>query len=923
MKKWKLITLISSVAVVIIITVVLLVIFVFGDQGYKYPKNQPSLSNPNEVYLTVGSRDITNEDIYNTGIISYGNTGLMDLIDEILYGLNVTDEEYEQHEKELYATYNDIDVEEVDTNNEEQIKKFTEQMYISGYTTKEAIEKAIKLDIVRTKYAQEQYVKEINAFVPTEKKEYFFTDTQIQNAINSIEEFKTSVKALYVVFRSEKEAKTIMQELGIDTNNLSNGWKKVDGTPFTSEEVVDTFIKMYNIINGTSITKDDIETFKQSDISSISSTIASTVFNSLKDLEDADQDTLKECYVADPTNKKYLTGYYYLAVRLTSTSKITLDEYKKALSNGTTSDDVKKVTETLIDNTLSSTIINAYLYQNRVRHGIQIYDERLDMSFSSSFDNSALYFEKPEFTYELTTEESKEHLAKIIIKGQDYFVDADQLLNLIKERYGALVAVQYMNFYLFFNKNYSNVYDFENKEKLEEYTNSYNKNIHTIREQLEAGDLESSGYSKDYGWDNFLRDYFGLTNGDETVVLGDAYTEAVNQYVKTFFEITSPSAEQIYQKLIDVYIKGLDTVESYNELVASLDKSSYENTIVYQMCKEFIEFFSVKAVMLNYYFDENYDGVADEITDDEKHQEAKVLIDAFYYLAKNNPKSININSSSPEYIQLAKELLTAIKNGNYSIYTSLSTGTVEKRLNELITMFNIASLNDSVFGKYKKMFLRLSVTAEATYTDESLDNDVASEFKKIWNQVLVGNQLLLENGNYASFPLADKVNPETTALDVEGISNIEPYLLDGYYTTNNITSKVYITTITNTTWYHYYQVTDDNGVVTTTKNLLPPNLERLNSLTRYYELSLITVTDRDDKETAEYQTLQPVSFELPFVTNILGSAYDSLYDSDMSDSALNQTRKDLLANGTIKFADPKDLEICLEMIRITYSEETK
>ena len=100
MKKWKLIAIISSVLIVVALATTLIIIFTRNnnkpDNGstYKYPSVEPSLSNPNDVFIQLGSRGVTNLEIYNTGILSYGLNVLNDLIDTKLFSdLNISDEE--------------------------------------------------------------------------------------------------------------------------------------------------------------------------------------------------------------------------------------------------------------------------------------------------------------------------------------------------------------------------------------------------------------------------------------------------------------------------------------------------------------------------------------------------------------------------------------------------------------------------------------------------------------------------------------------------------------------------------------------------------------------------------------------------------------------------------------------------------------
>ena len=404
MKKWKLIALVTSIVVTVAIAVTLIIIFTSDSNGvsknYKYPSKIPSISNKDDSFLTLGSRVITNEDVYNAGISSYGLSILIDLIDEKIYDLNVSEEDYNETKKELYASYNGISIDEV-TFSEEQTKAFEEQMFLQGFSTAEDIEKAIRLEIVRTKYAQEQLIEDVKNYQPTKENPYYFSDATIQAAIDSIDELKTTAKALYVVFRSSSEAKKLMKSEGfdIDVNNLVHGWKDKEGNAFSKEEVLNLFIKMYNKVNNTSITEDDIPEFTASKLSEVSSTISSTIFNSLKDLDkvgiEGSNVSLKECYIANPDGKNYMSSYYYLALRVSSNKPFTVEQYKDILTNGTTDENLKsiynKVADKLIENTLSDNLINAYLYEKRATLDLKIYDERLDLNFTNAFTNASQY----------------------------------------------------------------------------------------------------------------------------------------------------------------------------------------------------------------------------------------------------------------------------------------------------------------------------------------------------------------------------------------------------------------------------------------------------------------------------------------------------------------------------------------------------
>mgnify|MGYP003414687508 CR=1 FL=1 len=60
--------------------------------------------------------------------------------------------------------------------------------------------------------------------------------------------------------------------------------------------------------------------------------------------------------------------------------------------------------------------------------------------------------------------------------------------------------------------------------------------------------------------------------------------------------------------------------------------------------------------------------------------------------------------------------------------------------------------------------------------------------------------------------------------------------------------------------------------------------------------------------------------EMPFVTNILGVAYDALYEREEPDLVLNQTRKAKLEDGTFKFNNSSYKDICIKMMELAFEE---
>lgn len=886
MKKWKLIVLISSLVLVVAVTVTLIIIFNYHkkDSGdYNYPSVIPAISDADETFMTLGSRNISNQEMYNMTITSYGSTSMVDLMDAKLFNLDdISASDVESAIKDLYASSNEIDLDEVNLEDAEQTKTFKDQMALQGAFTDEDIDFMIRLDIARNNYAKEQLLKEIKAFTKTEEQEHFFSENQVNTACSDLENFQTKVKAIILTFRSESEAVKLLKSHGISTSNLSLGWKTVDSVPLTKDQIIEKFIELYNDIHLTELTLDDFPYLSDSDVSNISSVISNTLFNKLVDIEDA-SDLLKS-YTANPNNKSYLNNYYYLVLRIDTSEPLDIDAFFNEIESDTLSEEHKVLFDKLVDNYLTSTYINKKLYELRLSQNPKIYDERLDLAFEAQVTSSL------GSGYTLTTEENN----KIIITFGDNQITADELFSYMIEHFGAVVSMQFVNFYCLMNETYSTVYNFETKTRLDDFDASYESSITPLKTSLENGELESYGYPATYGFENFLRDYGGLTYPDDAICLGEAYSLALSSYSGSKVYAVSSETDALYEKFNKAYLEHTldlnDFLEEFNNAGEDV-----QNSVAYQIMKYFNEFFSVKAINLTYFVDENGDANPEELTKDEREQ-GELITNAFIYLAKNNPT--NIGESLDPVVNLASQILKAIKAGNYAPYNSINLSTVEERLGRLITIYNLSSIDDEVFSSFKRLHLRIVLTSETTYTHENAVEGLKPVMKDLWLKIL-NKELLLDNGSYAYFERTTVVNPKSTALKAIGITTDTPYYLKNSVEVNNKVSKYIVNEVVNITWYQFYEGEDQ--VIT---EMLPPS-QRLELLVTYYAISQISSENRTFQQQKLYEDYAPVDFESPYVTNIISAAYGVVIDSERITNTLNTLRIALLNNETVKFANSK------------------
>ncbi|MBO4667425.1 MAG: hypothetical protein J5666_04795, partial [Bacilli bacterium] len=425
-----------------------------------------------------------------------------------------------------------------------------------------------------------------------------------------------------------------------------------------------------------------------------------------------------------------------------------------------------------------------------------------------------------------------------------------------------------------------------------------------LKEQLEAGDFAEQGFDANYGWEHFLRDYFGATDLDEAILVGDIYSEAINRFDESLLTIETEEARSIYDMMMEAYIYRAKSISEYEEYVASLDPETYEMTILYQIVKNFLSYYYVNATYLAAYYDKNGDNKADDLTP-EAEASASTIVEAFYYIAKVNPqKSSNVVGSS-DTLTLVRVILDALNSGAYSPL-KVSGTTIAERLESLVNLYNKASITDTVFGSYKVQGLRFKMEMNIASVDSGSDNAVDQAYREAWQMILRGG-LILDNGHLAEFSYAEQVNSAVTALNATGFDN-DQYTIPATLTLNNQVIKTYITGAVNATWYRYTSTLQD----------LAPDTERLAVLITYYELSLKEELTEEEEKT--YHKYSPATFEKNYLTNTVSSCYEYLLSDDLMQEVVYQLYQKYLGDETFQFSRAYMKDECLQFMEIVYTK---
>ncbi len=745
------------------------------DESYKYPSQVPTISNPNEVYVTLGEYKVTKNQIFYNALSSHGVEIMCDMLDDaFLPAFN--NEGYEAYLNNLIYGDEDITAEEKETeDNKKLYEDFMDGMLTEGLYSEEAIDKYLKLDYRRYLYCLAELTKEANA------KEDYFTEAQLENAKNQLAE--ANVTVILVNYRSEAEARHALEAHNVYTKGyMYDGLYKVaaDGTrgeKFTALEVETLFKALYKEAYGKDYAKDvagngiSNAKFTRAELNEVSTAIASTVFDTLEDGE----------YTTAPIS--YANDNAYIAYKYEASETPVTDAEVKAQA---------------IKNALTSNHINYYLFKLRESKNIKIYDEGLEALFAASIAGAYANMKVEYAGFAKTTEES----SSVMFSYDGGQKTADQLYTELVGRFGIESAVGYMNQHLVLTStSFKDVYDIVNDKVLDstKFQKYYDSELGAFKTQLEAGALVADGYAKTYGFENFLRDQFGVVKANDVIISGALYEDALEEYSKNRYPYSNDASKAIaaeFDKYItkyNAYRTASYETSNYATKLADFEaaKQSYEAvkaanseaafyTLQYQMQLIFDKFFSVEGFALEYFADLNGDNLADEFeelaTAETIHTYGKALV--AYLIEKAEAKD-----ASGAYVTRG--------------------ATAYDRVAEVVRQYNASSVNSDevVSGQLtvatiKKAGVKVAVTASTTYSHANdLEEEQVALLKAAWDGITLG---LVYNEDGAIEKIASQFASSSSKKQLENT-----YVVDGFYETESKGGQYVLTAATSSVYNTY------------------------------------------------------------------------------------------------------------------------
>lgn len=825
-----------------------------GCNRFKYPTEIPTISNPTGEYMNVDGYKVSNEQIYYRNLVSYGVDTLNDLIDDLLlpkFDELTADEKARYEDYRNYRIYNTEDISELTDEEKANLEEdFQKSRILRGFFDEKAWEESIQLEYRRYVYAYRQIEKQIAEFEPIKNddgeviQEEYFTEAQKDAAADTL--YPDEATIILLTFRSELEAKSLLEAVGIYADTFDyRGWHKLvvnadgsksEGELLTETEVYDAFIEMYNTlynVRGNSIAKDAYKadgdgytwtldeefTFTYSELSKKSSTVAKKVFNDLK--------------VGDYTiaPNKFLTKYF-LTIKVAE-NVVDEADYVEA-----------DVEELLIENTLTNSLVEFYLYENRLAADLVIYDRGLEILYAE--DHKAVYtamgtdFDE----YEKTKLTSSKNVATLTVNGKEVAITADDLFTVLADRYGVSTAIGYVSQCIALgNSEFNKVFNFITGEILDQeaYDEIYKNEIEAYKKELKAGTFESLGYPASYGWDNFLRDRFGVVNELELIALGTVYDEALDKFAE-FRYVFSNTASETIASIFTTFFEGDITREQYEaEIAKYVDEA--ENTIQYQMQKIVDEFYSVNGYTVSVFVDYDNNGIAEEMD-----EETKAFAELFL-----------------------EQIMVAANDKTYS------GKTYAERLASVVKEYNLAPLTTDInlggvsYAKAKTLGIEISISTAAQYTSSNENDEVLGGiFKNFWNDVKDGK---VEGKKFTSTTKSFEFSNE---------------LISDVFEDENKLNKAVVTKVSD---YTYALDTSKRQVVLPSEEVVE----------RY-----LIVNKPDDEKTDEELSISVTTREKAAVEAYYKVALDVFTSDSAIGDALIEVREENMASGKITFSNPSD-----------------
>ena len=891
------------------------------DTKYKYPDPVP-LYTSNGIFAEIGNLKISNQDIYNRLLQSYGIEELENAIDaELLKDVVLTDDQEKDFQDQMKnLIYGTVDVEELteeekaDAEKSFKLDMISNGLNIDDKTSSLYYENYYRLDYkryVKTLEVLTAEIKEADAELE-EDEEPYFTDSDYLSYFTS--NFHKTYKLIIVTFESEKEAIETMKNAGINVDSLLGGWKNADNQALTNEQVVEAFKVMYKKAYKEECTGATEYTY--ADLLKIQgSSSSSTIANKAVNLENGE-------YTEGPLS--YSDRFFLMyAEEVDSAYVYDIDETFKVEDNETyiaekdADNNIVEITDALkeklfsylVDNILAISSsayennINRVMYELRQAAGLEIFAEGLEIEYKSAYDTVFSTLDITDYEAFKATENTS---STEIAKWNGGSLTVDEMFNALTSRYGAVITLLFVQQYVILNSEHNKVVNYITGEVLdqEKYDEYFEEDLESYKESFENGDFETYGYPSSYGWTNFLRDYLGLT--EEAAIIVDfnstLYDDVLALYTKALYMAEVGDVEAVVLtgdegvktwglksakwtlthdtgvKVVDENVLPAITLaweEADIEGVPNVDENN--KPVVYAK-NDYYGHFVLTTADGKYLTDVTADQAVLEAYDDIYAETFSATASGVYvYYDKDFDGTADEFAEDDALATSAQQLVTLVWKAAKELYDAKDYSHKESMttyLNIVLREFELASEDSySVWYSYKQEGLRVKIISGSTYSNSSSAHEnILTVVKGMWSDIVNYND---EDGTATSLT-GQNLDPVYRYVKNSKVYNVTPYTFAdkyGSFYADNGFYQLAVTKATARTAYEYK---------TSTKQQKP-------SLYIYEQYQL----DSDDRDITINCSSQITTYYSPAISRVAGS--------DVVNKSILTSAKELLSS--VKFTE--------------------
>jgi len=463
----------------------------------------PTLENPEDIYVSVGDLNITNQQLYDIMKQVDGYSFLLDYVDRIIveeYLGDITDEEVEEQKQfEIYNTRDEDTIAKImedEELNQDYLDLFEQRLITRGYNINNDgdVRAFVELTIAKRLYAENYVLNE------DEDGKFGFDNTAMEQYYT--ENTFGDVCAMQIRFSNSTEANKVFNEFNL-VPNYEGGWGLYTGeTPLVDVPKEDLDDTNTTILSDEEVSNEISQTTTMENYCENYSDQGLLVYDDFKAASQATNAMAKYVFetldVADEESKNYSLQTQTFGDFQVLVFKLSQEEVPRFID--LSSEELNVFKEKYMDDMLTTTVINNVIKAIREAQEFEIYESKLKLTHfyqtGVEFDNKG----------------SDDYIAKI----NNSNITPEDLFDYMEKRVGPYYAMELVKTQLLLHGDLFEELYGDNRDPLENSSDLMKEHREELRKMKTAFSQNAYaeyGFSaQDYTWQEFLYVAFSSTS---------------------------------------------------------------------------------------------------------------------------------------------------------------------------------------------------------------------------------------------------------------------------------------------------------------------------------------------------------------------------------------------------------------------------